>query len=49
MILSCSEILALNMFYKVQNHFINKPDLSAQIHCPIKIPELISEAEKEKI
>ena len=49
MVLTESEIIALNVFFKVKDQLINKPDLSAKINCPIKIPEPIPEVESEKI
>ena len=35
--LSDSEIVALNMFFKLQEH-LKKPELLALINCPIEIP-----------
>ena len=49
MVLSDFEIVALNMFFKVQYHLIDTPDLLAQINCPIEIPKPTPEPELEKI
>ena len=38
MVLTDSEVIALNMFFKVQDQLIDKQKLLEQIKCPIKIP-----------
>ena len=39
MVLTDSEIIALNMFFQVKDQLIDKPNILALINCPIKIPE----------